>query len=133
MSWIDWNPPPPDNNMGIFRDVVVRRSAAVALRSALVLTKVSVPSLNRADLTVKVDVRNDSAAPVNAVVTGSIGAASFSQGASLAGGATRTLTFDPASIPQLSLANPQIWWPAGMGSQPLYDHQICGLASESWG
>jgi len=129
VSWIDWNPTPPDSNMGIFRDVTLRRSPWVALRGAHVLTKVSVPALDKADLTVKVDARNDSSSPVNTTVTGSIGAVSFSQSATLAAHSTQTLTYALASYPQLSFVNPQIWWPAGSGGQPLYDLNMTATVS----
>ncbi|MFE0516448.1 sugar-binding domain-containing protein, partial [Streptomyces sp. NPDC058964] len=63
MGWIDWLQPPPDENMGIVRDVLVRRGGPVALRDAHVVTRLDVPSLASADLTVKARVRTDSDAP----------------------------------------------------------------------
>lgn len=77
MGWIDWLQPPPDENMGIVRDVLVRRGGPVALRDAHVVTKLAVPSLASADLTVKAQARNDSGAPVTAKVSGSVGSATF--------------------------------------------------------
>lgn len=44
MGWIDWLQPPPDENMGIVRDVLVRRGGPVALRDAHVVTGLDVPS-----------------------------------------------------------------------------------------
>ncbi len=73
MGWIDWAQTPPDQNMGIVRDVLVRRSGPVALRGAHVVTNLTLPSLNHADLTAKVDVRNDSAAAVTTTVAGNGG------------------------------------------------------------
>jgi exo-1,4-beta-D-glucosaminidase len=121
MGWIDWLQPPPDQNMGIVRDVVVRRGGPVALRDAHVTTKLAVPSLASADLTVKAQARNDSDSPVTATVSGTAGPASFSQDVTLAAHETRTVTFTPADTPRLHLDSPEVWWPAGMGAQPLYD------------
>ncbi|MGW1724140.1 glycoside hydrolase family 2 protein [Streptomyces sp. NPDC002306] len=121
MGWLDWLQPPPDQNMGIVRDVLVRRGGPVALRDAHVVTKPAVPSLASADLTVKARARNDSAEAVTAEVAGRIGETSFSRTVTLAAHETRTVTFTPADVPGLRLTAPRIWWPAAMGEQPLYD------------
>jgi exo-1,4-beta-D-glucosaminidase len=115
MGWIDWVQSPPDQNMGIVRDVVVRRSAGVALRNTHVRTALAMPSLNHADVTVKTDVRNDSAAAVRATVSGTVATNPVSRAVDLAAHQTRTLT-----IP-VAIDNPKLWWPASMGGQPLYD------------
>ncbi|MFC9628402.1 exo-beta-D-glucosaminidase [Streptomyces mirabilis] len=121
MGWLDWLQPPPDQNMGIVRDVLVRRGGPVALRDAHVVTELAVPSLASADLTVKAQARNETSAPVTATVSGSIGPdASFSKTVSLAAHETKTVTFSPTDTPGLRLSAPKVWWPAGMGGQPLY-------------
>ncbi|MFJ8137725.1 glycosyl hydrolase 2 galactose-binding domain-containing protein [Streptomyces sp. NPDC096013] len=114
MGWIDWLQPPPDENMGVVRDVLLRRGGPVALRDAHVVTKLAVPSLASADLTVKARARNDSGAPVTAKVRGSVGGTAFERTVSLAAHQTKPVTF------ALHLTSPKVWWPAGMGGQPLY-------------
>ncbi|WP_406450134.1 exo-beta-D-glucosaminidase [Streptomyces sp. NBC_01622] len=114
MGWIDWLQPPPDQNMGIVRDVLVRRGGPVALRDAHVVTKLALPSLATADLTVKAQARNDSNTPVTTQVSGSIGSRTFATTVSLAAHQTKTVTF------AVHLNSPKVWWPAGMGDRPLY-------------
>lgn len=129
MGWIDWLQPPPDENMGIVRDVLVRRGGPVALRDAHVVTALAVPSLATADLTVKARARNDSASTVTTTVSGTIGTASFSQDVTLAAHETKTVTFTPAAFPQLRLTSPRVWWPAGMGEQALYGLDLTASVS----
>ncbi len=115
MGWIDWAQTPPDQNMGIVRDVLVRRGGPVALRGAHVVQKLN-SSLNHADLTVKADVRNDSANAVQAIVAGSVAGKPVSQTVSLAAKERKTITF-----PLVGLDNPNLWWPAGMGGRHRYE------------
>ncbi|WP_460440853.1 glycosyl hydrolase 2 galactose-binding domain-containing protein [Amycolatopsis stemonae] len=128
MGWIDWAQTPPDQNMGIVRDVLVRRSGAVALRGGHVVTKLT--GLSHADLTVKADVRNDSASAVSTTVSGTVAGQPISQTVSLAAKEKKTVTFGVVGID-----NPQVWWPAGMGGQPLYDLDLTanvgGAASDT--
>ncbi|MPY33835.1 exo-beta-D-glucosaminidase [Streptomyces adustus] len=135
MGWLDWLQPPPDQNMGIVRDVVVRRGGPVALRDAHVVTKLDVPSLASADLTVKAQVRNDSGAPVTAEVGGRVAATSFTTTVGLAAHEAKTVVFTPADVPGLRLASPKVWWPAGMGGRPLYGldltASVAGRASDT--
>ncbi|MFI8228882.1 glycosyl hydrolase 2 galactose-binding domain-containing protein [Streptomyces sp. NPDC085900] len=131
MGWIDWLQPPPDENMGIVRDVVIRRGGPVALRDAHVVTKLDVPSLASADLTVKAQARNDSDAPVTATVSGSVGSTTFTRAVALAAHQTKTVTFTPSDVPGLHLRSPKVWWPAGMGGQPLYDLNLTASVSGS--
>jgi exo-1,4-beta-D-glucosaminidase len=113
-GWIDWTQTPPDRNMGIVRDVVVRRSGAVAVRNAHVLTALAVPALDHADLTAKVDLRNDTAATVQSAVQATVAGTTLRQSVSLAAHETRTVTFAKVGVD-----DPAVWWPAGMGPQPL--------------
>ena len=115
MGWIDWAQTPPDQNMGIVRDVLVRRSGPVALRGGHVVTKLA-SGLNHADLTVKADVRNDSASAVSTTVSGTVAGRAISQTVSLAAKEKKTVTF-----PVIGIDNPAVWWPAGMGAQSQYD------------
>ncbi|MFF4850769.1 exo-beta-D-glucosaminidase [Streptomyces sp. NPDC001194] len=122
MGWLDWLQPPPDENMGIVRDVLVRRGGPVALRDAHVLTGLALPSLASADLTVKAKVRNESAGPVTAEVSGTIGSGiAFRRAVPLGAHETKTVAFTPADTPQLHLDRPRVWWPAGTGAQELYE------------
>lgn len=129
MGWIDWIQPPPDRNMGLVRDVVVHRGGPVALGDAHVVTGLAVPSLATADLTVRATVRNDGGAPVTADVAGSVGGTRFSRAVPLAAHQTKTVVFSPGDVPGLRLASPRVWWPAGMGGQPLYRLRLTASVS----
>ncbi|MGW1747433.1 glycoside hydrolase family 2 protein [Streptomyces sp. NPDC002092] len=129
MGWIDWLQPPPDGNMGVVRDVLVRRGGPIALRDAHVVTSLDVPSLASADLTVKAQARNDSGATATSTVSGSIGTTTFEKTLTLAAHETKTVSFTPSDTPGLHLTSPKVWWPAGMGGQPLYDLRLTASVS----
>lgn len=129
MGWLDWLQPPPDENMGIVRDVTVRRGGPVALRDAHVVTALAMPSMASADLTVKARVRNDSAAAVTTTVSGTAGPAAVSRTVTLAPHEAKTVVFSPADHPGLRLASPRVWWPAAMGGQPMYDLDLTATVS----
>ncbi len=121
MGWIDWAQTPPDQNMGIVRDVLIRRSGPVALRGAHVVTKLTA---GHVDLTAKAVVRNDSAGAVSAVVSGTVAGRPISTTVSLAAKENKTVT-----VGVVGVDNPQLWWPAGMGGQPLYDLDLNAAVS----
>ncbi len=117
--FVDWNPSPPDLNMGILNDVVVSTSGPVNLRHPLVTTKFDLPSLAVAHLTVLAEVTNGSDQPLTGQVAGSIGRITFSQGVKLAPHETRRVVFTPEDYPQLNLSNPAVWWPWEYGQPDL--------------
>ncbi|MGA7294855.1 MAG: sugar-binding domain-containing protein [Terriglobales bacterium] len=121
ITFVDWNPAPPDKNMGLWRDVYLAASGPVALRYPAVLSKVDSPANNAAHLTVTALVKNASDHPVQATLNGSIENIEFSQPVELAAGESKDVVFSPDQYPQLNLSNPRLWWPAQMGKPNLYD------------
>ena len=115
VSFLDWSPPAPDNNLGIWRDVRLHTTGPVSLDQPRVLTALDLPGLRTADLTVKAEVQNHTDEPVDATIAGVVAGRWISQRVALAAGETRTATFAP-----VRLANPKVWWPAQYGGQPRY-------------
>jgi len=120
ITFVDWNPAPPDKGMGIWRGVYLTASGPVALRFPQVITKFDLPSLDKAHLTVTAEVRNVSTHAVKGVLKGQIENIQFSQPVTVERGETKVVTFAPDQFQQLNLTNPRVWWPVQLGPQNLY-------------
>ncbi len=121
ITWVDWNPMPPDKNMGIWRDVYTTTTGPVALRYPQVISKVDIPALDKARLTVSAEVTNPGNTAAKATLKGAIEKVAFQQTVELAPRETRQVTFSPDKYPQLVFLHPRLWWPVHMGPQNLYD------------
>ncbi|MFC5581976.1 glycosyl hydrolase 2 galactose-binding domain-containing protein [Rhodanobacter terrae] len=124
IGWVDWNPTPPDNNMGPWRGVDIVQSGPVQLRFAHVMPALSLPDLAHAALNVKVEARNLDAVAHEATITGVVAGVSLQRTIHLAAGETQTVSFTPSTDPALELSHPNVWWPIGMGAHPLYSLQL---------
>jgi exo-1,4-beta-D-glucosaminidase len=124
LTWVDWNPAPPDKNMGLWHDVYITTSGAVALRYPQVITHLDTPSLDTAHLTVNAEVRNTSSRAVRGTLKGRIEDARFSQLVSLAPNETELVTFTPEQFRQLNISHPRLWWPAAMGQPNLSELEL---------
>jgi exo-1,4-beta-D-glucosaminidase len=120
ITFVDWNPAPPDKNMGLWREVYLTASGPVALRHPAVVAKVD-SSGNSAHLTVTTQVKNGSDHPVSGILKGRIENVEFNQPVKLAAGESRNVAFSPAEYPKLNFSNPRLWWPAQMGTPDLYE------------
>jgi exo-1,4-beta-D-glucosaminidase len=57
-TWVDWNPSPPDKNMGLWQPAYLSASGDVVIRYPEVVSRVDTATLRSADLTVVTDLRN---------------------------------------------------------------------------
>lgn len=141
VNFWDWNPAPPDKQMGIFRDVEISTSGPVALRYPTVISQVDSPGNEAAHLTVTTLLKNATQQPVRGTLRGRIEGITFSQEVELSPGESRDVVFDPANFPQLNIDHPRLWWPAQMGKPELYklglefavDRRVSDHAETSFG
>ena len=120
ITFVDWNPAPPDKNMGLWRDVYLTTSGAVALRYPTVVSKLNTPTNDRAELTVTAQVKNSIGLTVVGKLKGQIGDVAFEQDVVLQPNESKDIVFTPDKYPQLVFANPRLWWPQQMGKPELY-------------
>ena len=120
IGWVDWNPTPPDNNMGPWRGVDIVQSGPVQLSAPHVRSTVSLPDLARATLDVTVEAKNLDTVAHDATVAGTAAGVTLQQVVHLAPGQTQVVSFTSSATPGLVLDHPKIWWPVGMGEHPLY-------------
>jgi exo-1,4-beta-D-glucosaminidase len=121
LGFVDWNPAPPDKNMGIWRDVQLLLSGPVTISQPFVQTTVDTVAYKRASVTVSTTLRNESNTPVSGTLEGQIGDdIHFSQPITLTPNSSRQLTFTPLQFPALNIRNPRIWWTRDLGKPELY-------------
>jgi len=119
ITWVDWNPTPPDKDMGIWKDVFLRSSGDVSLRNPFVSSKLDADYKNAA-LSISADLRNVSNHVVSGVLRAEVDGKQVSQQVSLNAGETQAVSFAPEQYAQLRLENARLWWPHAMGDQNLY-------------
>jgi exo-1,4-beta-D-glucosaminidase len=126
IGFVDWNPKPPDNNMGLWRPVKLRVLGAVALNEVFVQPSLA-PSLTEASLAISALLTNNDDREVNASLAGSIEQVRFSQEITLAPKERRRITLAAAEFPQLRLQHPRLWWPNNLGEPNLYRLEMTAL------
>jgi exo-1,4-beta-D-glucosaminidase len=121
ITWVDWNPTPPDKLMGIWKEVFLTRSGDVAVRGGFVASKLD-KDYENASLTLSASVRNVSEYAVTGVLYAGIDndEKQLSQEVTLGASETKIVRFTPEQFPQLRLSHPRLWWPYQMGVPNLY-------------
>jgi exo-1,4-beta-D-glucosaminidase len=153
LDWINWKyigyhdpahniniPFVPDRNAGVWKRVFLSTTGSVTVRNAYVMTDLPLPATDRAALTVYCDLSNHTAKPVSGVLRGQISregkpAITFEKQISLVANQTKEAAFTPDEFTQLSISNPDLWWPYVWGKPNLYhlklDFTLDGQASDS--
>ncbi len=67
INFVDWNPTPPDKDVGLWRDAYLMSVGPVRVRYPQVVTHFPGTSLERADLTVRAELHNDTDESVEGV------------------------------------------------------------------
>ena len=123
INWVDWNPAPPDKDMGLWRDVYLRATGPVEIRYPQVVTHfdrfTAQWNLDQADLTVEAELRNASETRVSGTLEAQIEGSTLRQSVTLAPGEIRNIRFAPDEFLALCISHPQLWWPRQMGTPAL--------------
>jgi len=115
MGFVDWAPTPPDNYMGIFREVQIKRTGMLSMEHIFVAPDVDLKTLKSATLAVTTEVTNYSNEKKQVEISGNIENISFKSDFPINPGETKPVKFD------LKVENPRLWWPNGLGKAELYE------------
>ncbi|MBP7051574.1 MAG: glycoside hydrolase family 2 [Phycisphaerae bacterium] len=123
-GFVDWNPPPPDRNMGLFRPVRLRFCAEVSIENPFVQSRLDLTTSAEASLTIRADLVNRSDEVVSGVLDGVIEGIQFRRDVQLQPRESRTITVTAEDCPLLRIANARIWWPHDLGKPELYEMEL---------
>src|SRR4051812_3684275 len=130
IGFVDWNPVPPDKNMGLYRGVYLRRSGVVSVDEPFVQSKVDTKTLKQAELTISATLVNHGDKPVAGKLAGEIGKVKFQVPYSRAPPEKKTVKLTPAEVPALQMRNPRLWWPVNLGAPELYTLKLEALVDK---
>jgi exo-1,4-beta-D-glucosaminidase len=116
IGFVDWNPRPLDESMGLFREVRVIRTGAVAIGEGSVESKIKG---SEAWLTVRATLRNLTNRTVRGEVRGRFDGREFTAPVTLA--PLEVCDFSISGLEALHVVNPRLWWCHTMGKPELYD------------
>ncbi|HVN56741.1 MAG TPA: glycoside hydrolase family 2 TIM barrel-domain containing protein [Bacteroidales bacterium] len=121
ITWVDWNPTPPDRGMGIWYDMYLHQTGPVSVENPQVITRLNLPVNDKAKITISADLRNNTQETVTGIISGTIENISFSDKVTLGPNEVKHYTAGPDRFRQLEMTNPRLWWPYTMGPQNLYN------------
>ncbi len=126
----DWVPGIRDRNIGIWQDVSLRYTADVTIGDTQVITDLPLPDTSSADVMIRIPLQNHATTERSVTLRAAFGNISVEQSLTLAPGASRTISFNPATHPALRLRNPALWWPNGYGAQHLHQLRLSVTGSD---
>ncbi len=125
IGFVDWNPEPADNHMGIWRDVHFMESGPVAIENPFVITDVDTATLSYANIKVRVDLQNFSDKKVSGTLKTNIGNdIHISTNVSLEPREIKEVILSPEQYRQLTMMHPKLWWTHDLGEPYLYNLQM---------
>jgi len=127
ITFVDWNPMPPDKNMGLWRGAWLSRTGPVIIRRPQVVSDVNFfekqdGRFQEARLTVSADLTNTSNRPIRGSLELAIEDRKVLQEVKLNAGEQKRVALLPSSA--LNILQPRIWWPYQMGSPELYELRL---------
>lgn len=129
LGFVDWNPYPPDNGTGVWRDVQIAQTGAVGIEDVSVKTELS------GEVKFGVDVRRwassgDLEGEVECTILDPQGQAVGKPQAPFKFVGDEGNGQQQKVVVETKISDPQIWWPKQWGAQPLYN-ATCTVSTSS--
>jgi exo-1,4-beta-D-glucosaminidase len=120
IGFVDWNPRPPDESMGLWREVYVNIVGSAGLQHTSVESKVNTETLREASLTIRTEVVNYTSETLKGTLKGSIDSIQFEHAIQLLPHETKEVFITEKEVAALHIHNPKLWWCSGLGNPDLY-------------
>ncbi|HSV88310.1 MAG TPA: glycoside hydrolase family 2 TIM barrel-domain containing protein [Bacteroidales bacterium] len=124
IGFVDWSPEAPDNNMGLWRGVVLKKSGPVSIHHPFVTSKVNTQTLKEADLTISTQLRNHTGINQKVNLEARFNGVSVSKTVELLPHEAKEVVLSPDEYKKLHVKNPKLWWPVNLGEPHLYNMEI---------
>ena len=125
-GYVDWNPRPLDESMGIVRPVTLHTTGILSIEDVYVVPDLNVENFETADLSVRVTLRNREARPVEGTLVLNLQDAETGMfPVALAAGETKEITLTRTELAMLHIDKPRVWWTYDMGTPELYNLAVC--------
>ena len=136
IGFVDWNPRPLDENMGITQAVKLHASRSIAIKDVFVIPDLDVEDFSEADLEVRVTLRNNESYPVAGdIIVELQDGGVCTVPVELAAAEERIVVLTPEQAANLHVENPRVWWSHDLGTPELYEINVKveteGLLSDS--
>lgn len=115
ISFVDWCPLPPDDDMGIWQPVTLYSTGPIAIKNPFVRSKLNIETLTEAELIIRAELQNNQKEEIKATLQGKVEEINFS----------KEIILDPnekkiVEFPYIRINNPRVWWPYQLGLPELY-------------
>ncbi len=122
IGFVDWNPPAPDNNMGIWRGVELKLTNSLNIKNIYIKTELNTKTLKDAALSIKAKITNKSKKTITgeAVVEIPEAKIKIKKRISLKALEEKALILSSEEFKELLIKNPKLWWPHNIGKPKLY-------------
>ena len=124
IGFVDWNPAPPDNNMGIFRNVHLITVNGVLIDNPYIESVFPENDFNTADLIFTAEIKNYLDKNIKGTLELNIEDIKISKKIDLKAGEKQKVIFTKDEFSQLHIENPNLWWPHTLGEPYLYHAQV---------
>ena len=119
IGFVDWNPAPPDHNMGLFRGVYLEANAGVEVFNPFIVSKLNEP-LTNARLTASVEVTNHLNKTQFGEIVLTFDGKKIVKPVELMAGQTKKVVLTAVEFNDLDIDHPKLWWPHTLGKPNLH-------------
>ena len=120
IGFVDWNPAPPDDNMGIFRPVFLNTINKVQIIEPYIENYFAQGDYSKVSQTVSLKLQNFTDVSVEGVLEVDINATTISKEVALKAGEIKKIVLSANDYPELLVENPELWWPHTLGEPILH-------------
>ncbi len=131
IGFVDWNPPAPDNNMGLWRGVKLETTGAVSLNNVYVRSNVDTNAFEWAKLSMGMNLYNYSTKSKKVMLVAEFDTLTIQKEVIIQANSKTDAVFTPDEFKQLVIDHPRLWWPNGVGKPELYTLKISALINGS--
>lgn len=131
IGFVDWNPRPLDESVGITQTVKLCASGSVSIKDVYVIPDLDIEAFAEADLEVRVTMKNNLVEPFKGNILLDLqenGVCSVP--VELAAAEEKIVSVTPAQASNLHVENPRVWWSHDLGSPELYDLNVQVMADD---